>query len=51
MGIDHYFYIELKKPSNLINVFAKTIQNEKGEIVEKIATILVARMLSKNDNS
>ena len=49
MGSDRYFYIELKQPSNLINVFVKIIQNEKGEIVEKTATELVARMLSKND--
>ena len=49
MGSDRYFYIELKQPSNLINVFVKIIQNEKGEIVEKTATELVAKMLSKND--
>lgn len=49
MGSDRYFYIELKQPSNLINVFVKIIQNENGEIVEKTATELVARMLSKND--
>ena len=49
MGSDRYFYIELQNPSNLINVFVKIIQNEKGEIVEKTATELVAKMLSKND--
>jgi hypothetical protein len=49
MGSDRYFYIELPYPSNLINIFEKIIQNEKGEIVEKTATELVARMLSKND--
>ena len=49
MGSDRYFYIELQHPSNLINIFVKIIQNEKGEIVEKTATELVARMLSKND--
>ena len=49
MGSDRYFYIELPFPSNLINIFVKIIENEKGEIVEKTATELVARMLSKND--
>ena len=49
IGSDRYFYIELQHPSNLINIFVKIIQNEKGEIVEKTATELVAKMLSKND--
>ena len=49
MGSDRYFYIELPYASNMINIFEKIIQNEKGEIVEKTATELVARMLSKND--
>ncbi len=49
MGSDRYFYVELPNPSNLINIFVKIIENEKGEIVEKTATELVARMLSKND--
>jgi hypothetical protein len=49
MGSDRYFYIELAHPSRLIDVFVKIIQNEKGEIVEKTATELVAKMLSKND--
>ena len=49
MGSDRYFYIELPHPSRLIDIFVKIIENEKGEIVEKTATELVARMLSKND--
>ncbi len=49
MGSDRYFYIELPHPSNLINIFVKIIENERGEVVEKTATELVARMLSKND--
>lgn len=49
MGSDRYFYIELPNPSNLINIFVKIIEKENGEIVEKTATELVARMLSKND--
>lgn len=49
MGSDRYFYIELPHASRLIDIFVKIIQNEKGEIVEKTATELVARMLSKND--
>ena len=49
MGSDRYFYIELPHPSNLINIFVKIIENESGEIVEKTATELVAKMLSKND--
>ncbi|MBR1611814.1 MAG: hypothetical protein IJ672_10120, partial [Methanobrevibacter sp.] len=44
MGSDRYFYIELPYPSNMINIFEKIIQNEKGEVVEKTATELVARM-------
>ena len=49
MGSDRYFYIELPHPSRLIDIFVKIIENEKGEIVEKTATELVAKMLSKND--
>ena len=49
MGSDRYFYIELPYPSRLINIFVKIIENERGEIVEKTATELVAKMLSKND--
>ncbi len=49
MGSDRYFYIELLHPSNLINIFVKIIENEKGQVVEKTATELVAKMLSKND--
>ena len=49
MGSDRYFYIELPHPSNLINIFVKIIENEKGQVVEKTATELVAKMLSKND--
>ncbi len=49
MGSDRYFYIELPHSSNLINLFVKIIENEKGQIVEKSSTELVAKMLSKND--
>ncbi|MGN0177519.1 MAG: hypothetical protein ACI389_06780 [Methanobrevibacter sp.] len=49
MGNDRYFYIELPDASHLINVFVKIIENERGEVVEKTATELVAKMLSKND--
>ncbi len=49
MGSDRYLYVELPHPSNLINIFVKIIENEKGEVVEKTATELVAKMLSKND--
>ena len=49
MGSDRYFYIELAHPSRLIDIFVKIIQSEKGEIVEKTATELVAKMMSKND--
>ena len=49
MGSDRYFYIEMPHPTRLIDIFVKIIQNEKGEIVEKTSTELVARMLSKND--
>ena len=47
MGSDRYFYVELPHPSNLINIFVKIIENEKGLIVEKSSTELVARMLVK----
>ena len=49
MGSDRYLYIELPHPSNLINIFVKIIENENGEVVEKTATELIAKMLSKND--
>ena len=49
MGSDRYMYVEIAHPSNLINIFVKIIENEAGEIVEKTATELVAKMLSKND--
>ena len=49
MGSDRYLYIELPNPSNLINIFVKIIENENGEVVEKTATELIAKMLSKND--
>ena len=49
MGSDRYFYIELQNPSNLINIFVKIIESEKGVIVEKSSTELIAKMLSKND--
>ena len=49
MGSDRYFYVELPNPTNLINIFEKIIENEKGQIVEKSSTELVAKMLSKND--
>ncbi|WP_405266823.1 hypothetical protein [Methanobrevibacter sp.] len=49
MGSDRYFYIEIPNPSNLINIFVKIIENENGEVVEKTATELIAKMLSKND--
>ena len=49
MGSDRYLYIDISNPSNLINIFVKIIENENGEVVEKTATELVAKMLSKND--
>ena len=49
MGSDRYLYLELQNSSRLIDIFVKIIENEKGEIVEKTATELVAKMLSKND--
>ncbi len=49
MGSDRYFYIELPHPSRLIDIFVKIIENENGEVVEKTATELIAKMLSKND--
>ena len=49
MGSDRYLYLELPHASNLINIFVKIIENENGEVVEKTATELIAKMLSKND--
>ncbi|MDL2246863.1 hypothetical protein LJB96_04515 [Methanobrevibacter sp. OttesenSCG-928-K11] len=49
MGSDRYLFIELHHPSHLINVFSDIIMSEKGEIVEKSSTELVAKLFSKND--
>lgn len=49
MGSDRYFYIELPYPTKLINLFLQIIENEKGEIVEKSSTEIIAKMTSKND--
>lgn len=49
MGSDRYFYIELPHPSNIINLFVQIIEVERGEIVEKSSTEVVAKLPSKND--
>ncbi|MDR0900419.1 MAG: hypothetical protein LBM26_02060 [Methanobrevibacter sp.] len=49
MGSDRYLYVELFKSSPVINQFADIIVQERGEIVEKSSTEIVAKLLSKND--
>ena len=49
MGSDRYLFIELPNPSHLINVFSDIVLFEKGEIIEKSSTEIVAKLNSKND--
>jgi hypothetical protein len=49
MGNDRYLYVELFKPSPIMETFAQMIIQAKGEIIEKGKTELVSRMPSKKD--
>ncbi|UTB33002.1 MAG: hypothetical protein NKF70_01640 [Methanobacterium sp. ERen5] len=50
MGSDRYLYIEIfQKNKPLIEEFVKYIQRARGTIVERSATEIVSKMLSKND--
>lgn len=49
MGSDRFLYLELSKESRIIHDFAQIIVAEKGEIIEKSQSELVAKLLSKND--
>ncbi len=50
MGSDRYLYIEIfEKNKPLIEKFVKYIQKSRGYIVERSATEIVSKMLSKND--
>ncbi|WP_409200867.1 hypothetical protein [Methanobrevibacter sp. DSM 116169] len=49
MGSDRYLFVELPQPSSLINMFTSIILEEKGEIVEKSSTEIIAKLNSKND--
>jgi hypothetical protein len=50
MGSDRYLYIEIfKKNKPLIEEFVKYIQRARGTIIERSATEIVSKMLSKND--
>ncbi|MCD7781727.1 MAG: hypothetical protein LUG89_03400 [Methanosphaera sp.] len=50
MGDDRYLYIELFRPSNLINSFVKMVEEAEGKIVEKSQTELVLHMPSKKES-
>jgi len=50
MGSDRYLYIELfKSDKKLIDQFVNHIKNQNGLIVERSATEIVSKLLSKND--
>ena len=50
MGSDRYLYIEIfKRNKPLIEEFVRHIQRARGTIVERSATEIVSKMLSKND--
>ncbi len=50
MGSDRYLYVEVfKSDKQVINEFVKHIQKENGFIVERSATEIVSKLLSKND--
>ena len=50
MGSDRYLYIELfKSDKKLIDQFVNHIKNQNGLIIERSATEIVSKLLSKND--
>jgi hypothetical protein len=50
MGSDRYLYVEVfKKNRGIIEEFVKHIKKQNGYIVERSATEIVSKLLSKND--
>jgi hypothetical protein len=50
MGSDRYLYVELfKSDKRLIEEFVNHIQKQNGVIIERSATEIVSKLLSKND--
>lgn len=50
MGSDRYLYVEVfRKDPELIEKFVQLIRQEKGTVIEKSASEIVSRLLSKND--
>ena len=49
MGNDRYLYIELFRPSPLIETFAKMVEVVDGKIIERSKTEMVALMPSKKE--
>lgn len=48
MGNDRYLYVEIPQANPIINNFSDMILDAGGEIVEKSASEIIAKMLSKN---
>lgn len=49
MGNDRYLYVELFKPSKLMDIFAQMVESASGRIIEKSRNELVCQMPSKKD--
>ncbi|HOQ19451.1 MAG TPA: hypothetical protein PLE91_00005, partial [Methanothermobacter sp.] len=49
IGSDRYLYIEVFNKARIINDFTELLRREKGEIIEKSPTEILARLPSKND--
>lgn len=49
MGNDRYLYVELFKPSSMMDVFAQMVESASGRIIEKSRNELVCQMPSKKD--
>ena len=49
MGNDRYLYVEIFKPTNIMDTFAQMVESADGKIIEKSRTELVCQMPSKKD--
>ena len=49
MGNDRYLYVELFRPSNMMETFAQMVEKASGRIIEKSQNELVCQMPSKKD--
>jgi len=49
MGSDRYLYIEVFNGGRIMDEFVSIIEKEKGRIIEKSSSEILARFLSKND--